>query len=135
VNESRFILTVLAGGAVSSATDWLFMGDLIYKRYNKHPEIWRHRGGTPGESSAIGWSAPMPFLTCAVFAALCSWLRLHSLQGTFSLAVAVWLIAPLPWVITTSLFIKLQPMIATSYAVGWLAKLLVAALSVSCILR
>ncbi len=135
MNGTRFILAVLAGGAVSSATDWLFMGDLIYKRYNKHPEIWRHRGNTPGESSAIGWSAPMPFLTCAVFAALCGWLNLHSFHGTFSLAVAVWLMAPLPWIITTYLFIKLQPMIATSYSLGWLAKLVVAALAVHFILR
>ena len=62
----RFVLAVLAGGVVASMTDWLFMGDLVYKRFDKHPEIWRFAGGQ-GESRAIAWSAALPFLTCAVF--------------------------------------------------------------------
>jgi hypothetical protein len=37
----RFLLAVLAGGTVASMTDWLFMGDLVYKRFDQHPEIWR----------------------------------------------------------------------------------------------
>ena len=35
----RFVLAVLVGGFLTSMTDWLFMGDWIYKRFNKHPEI------------------------------------------------------------------------------------------------
>ena len=30
---ARFALTVLTGGIVSSLTDWLFMGDFLYRRY------------------------------------------------------------------------------------------------------
>ena len=30
MNWTRFALTVLASGIVSSLTDWLFMGDLLY---------------------------------------------------------------------------------------------------------
>jgi hypothetical protein len=69
-NWTRFALTVLASGIVSSLTDWLFMGDLLYKKYNTHPEIWRHQGGV-GESQAIAWTSPLPFLTCAVFTFVC----------------------------------------------------------------
>lgn len=96
MNWTRFALTVAATGIVASLTDWLFMGDLLYKRFNKHPEIWRYAGGSRGESQAIALSAPLPFLTCAVFAALCEWLHLHSFSTTFSLGMAVWLIAVLP---------------------------------------
>lgn len=135
MNWTRFVLAILASGIASSLTDWFFMGDLVYKRYNKYPEIWRHRGGSPGESRAIAWSAPLPFVTSAIFAALCLRLHQQSFAATAWLALAIWLIAPLPWIITTSLFMKLQPMIATSYSISWLAKLVIAAVSVSLILR
>ena len=123
---TRFAIAVLAAGVVSSLSDWLFMGDLLYRRFNQHPEIWRHKGGQ-GESAAIAWSSPLPFLTCGIFVLLCVGLRLHSLSATVKLAMAVWLIAPLPLLVTNALFIKLHPAIAASYSLGWLVKLLVAA--------
>ncbi|HKV04721.1 MAG TPA: hypothetical protein VJO53_06400 [Candidatus Acidoferrales bacterium] len=129
----RFFLAIVASGVASSLTDWFFMGDFVYKRYNRHPEIWRHAGGSKGESRAIAWSAPLPFLTCAVFIFVCIELHLHSYGATLMLAFAVWLIAPLPWIVTTSLFIKLQPMIAASYSLGWLVKLALAAAAVALI--
>ena len=47
-------LAVFAGGLVASLTDWLFMGDWLYKRYNQYPEIWRYPHGQ-GEMKAIAW--------------------------------------------------------------------------------
>ncbi len=135
MNWTRFVLTVLVTGFVASLTDWFFMGDLLYKRFNKHPEIWRHNGGTRGESHAIAWSAPLPFLTCAVFAVVCQSLHLQSFSSSFALGLGIWLIAILPWMITMALFVKLQPAIAASYSLGWLVKLSVAALGVDLILR
>ena len=55
---------------MASLTDWLFMGDWLYKRYNENPEIWRHPRGQ-GEMRAIAWAAPLPFVTCAVLTLLC----------------------------------------------------------------
>lgn len=130
---TRFALAVLAGGSVSSMTDWLFMGDLLYKRFDRYPEIWRFRGGK-GESKAIAWSSPLPFVTCAVFDFLCVQLRLSSYRSTFEFAVALWLAAPLPMLIATAIWMKLSAPIAASYSVGWLVKLLVAAFSVALIL-
>jgi hypothetical protein len=43
----RFSLAVFASGLASSLTDWFFMGNLLCKRFNKHPEIWRY----PGDNS------------------------------------------------------------------------------------
>jgi hypothetical protein len=130
----RVAFTVLAGGFVTSLTDWLFMGDWLYKRYNQFPEIWRLPHGQ-GEMQAIVWSAPLPFVTCAVFTLLCARLRLHSYSATVELAIAIWLIGPLPLLIVHGMFIKLHSAIIAAYALGWLAKLVVAAVVVSLILR
>jgi hypothetical protein len=129
----RIALAVLASAVVSSLTDWLFMGDWLYKRYDRNPEIWRHPAGQ-GESQAILWSSLLPFLTCGVFVLLCSRLHLLLYRETFKLALAIWLIGPLPLTIVNSLWIKLSPAIATSHALGWLVKLALAALAVTLIL-
>jgi hypothetical protein len=122
----RFALAVVVAGVVCSLTDWLFMGDLLYRKFNRHPEIWRHPGGQ-GESRAIAWSSPLPFVSCAVFSWLCLGLHLHRAEEIFKLATGIWLIAPLPLLVTHGLFIKLEPPIVASYCTGWLVKLLVAA--------
>jgi hypothetical protein len=124
----------LASAFVSSMTDWLFMGDWLYKRYDRNPEIWRYRGGQ-GEIQAILWSSPLPILTCGGFVLLCAHLHLHSYSGPLKLAAAIWLIGPLPLTITNALWLKLAPAIATSYALGWVVKLAIAALAVAMVLR
>jgi hypothetical protein len=134
MNWIRVALTVFAGGCVASLTDWLFMGDWLYKRYNQYPEIWRHPHGQ-GEMKAIVWSVPLPFATCGVFTLLCARLNLHSVSATLKLALAIWLVGPLPLLIVNGLFIKLHSAITASYSLGWLVKLVVAAVAVSLILR
>jgi hypothetical protein len=129
----RIAMAALVSGVVASMTDWLFMGDWLYKRYDRNPEIWRYRSGQ-GEGKAILWSSLLPFLTCGVFVLVCSGLHLYSYNGTLRLAVAIWLIGPLPLTIANVLWLKLAPAIATSYAVGWLVKLALAALAVALIL-
>jgi hypothetical protein len=98
MNWIRLALTVFAGGLVTSLTDWLFMGDWLYKRYNQYPEIWRHPHGE-GEMKAIAWYTPLPFVTCAVFTLLCARLNLHSYSATLKLALAIWFVGPLPLLI------------------------------------
>jgi hypothetical protein len=129
----RIAWAILASGFVSSLTDWLFAGDWLYKRYDRNPEIWRYRGGQ-GEGKAILWSSLFPFLTCGVFVLVCSRLHFNTYHETLKLALAIWLIGPLPLTITNALWLKLAPAIATSYAVGWLVKLGLAALAVVLIL-
>ncbi len=134
MNWMRMALTVFAGGVAASLTDWLFMGgDWLYKRYNQHPEIWRHPHGQ-GEMKAIAWSAPLPFVTCTFFTLLCARLNLHSYSATFKLALAIWLVGPLPLLIVNGLFIKLHSAITAAYSIGWLVKLSVAAAAVALIL-
>jgi hypothetical protein len=133
MNLNRIILTALIAGVVSSMTDWAFAGDWLYKRFHAFPEIWRVNA--QNEWKAIAGSAALPFLTCAVFAVVCARLNLHAYRSTLKLALAIWLIGPLPLLITHGLFIKLQAPIVASYSLGWLVKLVIAALAVSLLLR
>lgn len=122
----RLLSAAFAAGVVSSLTDWLFMGpDWLYRRYDHHPEIWR--SFPRGETRAILLSCALSFLTCFFFALTCAWLHLHSFAAPIILAVAIWLVGPLPLIGTNTIFHKLSPVIAASHALGWLAKLIVAA--------
>lgn len=103
----RFVFAVLTGGVVASMTDWLFMGDLVYKRFDKHPEIWRFPGGQ-GESKAIALSAALPFLTCAVFDILCVYLHLFAWSSILILALSLWIAVALPMIITNAVWRKSQ---------------------------
>jgi hypothetical protein len=58
MNWLRFALTVLAGGIVPSLTDWFFMGDLLYKRNDTYPEVWRFPGGVGESNDCVVQSAP-----------------------------------------------------------------------------
>ncbi len=121
----RFVLAVLAASVVTSMTDWLFMGDWVYKRFDKHPEIWRVQG-RQAELKAIAWSTVLPFVTCAVFDFLCVHRETFTRSSTFTLAVGTWLAVALPMIITNSIWMKITAPIAALFSVGWLVKLLVA---------
>ena len=51
------------------------------------------------------------------------------------LAVAVWLMAPLPLILTNAAFMKLHRVFVASYAIGWLIKLMIVAVAVGWFLR
>jgi hypothetical protein len=78
-------------------------------------------GGAEGK--AVAWSILLGFVTCGAFVFACAALQAPPIL----FAVAVWLMAPLPIVISNALFIKLHPLTVVAHALGWLAKLLVAA--------
>ena len=130
MNWARLIAIVLGAGVISSLTDWLFAGDWIHKRYT-YPEIWRQGP----EERAIALTSPLPFLTCAVFAYVAARLGLHSVSSALKLAIAVWLIGPLPLILTNAAFIKMHRIFVMCYAVGWLLKLVIIALAVGWFLR
>jgi hypothetical protein len=130
MNWARLIAIIAGAGIISSLTDWFFAGDWIHRRFT-YPEIWR-KGA---EGRAIALTSPLPFLTCGVFAFVAAWLGIHSVSGAVKLAVAVWMIGPLPLILTNAAFIKLHRVFVASYATGWLVKLLIVALTVGWFLR
>jgi len=91
----RFLLVVVPVGMVTSLTDWFFAGDWIHRRFASEG-IWREGS----EAKAIAMTALLPFLTCAVFAYTAYRLDLGSLRNTIKLAAVIWVIGPLPLILT-----------------------------------
>jgi hypothetical protein len=130
MNWARIAAVIVGAGVISSLTDWFFAGDWLHRRYT-YPEIWR----TGAESRAIALTSPLPFLTCGVFAYVAARLDLHSVSAALKLSVAVWLIGPLPLILTNAAFMKLHRVFVVSYAIGWLIKLGIVAVAVGWFLR
>jgi hypothetical protein len=116
----------IAGAVLGSIADWVFAGVLFHGRYQRHPEVWRTGGS---ESMRVGGAQLLCLLTSVAFVALASMLGDVDLPGTLKLAAMVWLIAPLPLLVTNALFIKIDPLVTASHAAGWLVKLLLIAVA------
>ena len=130
MNLTRLALIVIGTGIVTSLTDWFFAGDWLHQRFT-YSEIWR-----PGaEPRAIALTSPLPFITCGVFACMLGWLGFLSWSGTTKMAIAIWLIGPLPLILTSAAFIKLHRVFVISLAASWLVKLLIVAFAVAWFLR
>jgi hypothetical protein len=127
---ARLAAVVVGAGVLSSLTDWFFAGDWIHKRFT-YPEIWR-KGA---EARAIALTSPLPFLTCLVFAALAWRLGLRTVPSAAKLAAAIWLLGPLPLILTNAAFIKMHRVFVACYATGWLVKLLIVAVAVGLFLH
>jgi len=130
MNWARLVAITIGAGVVSSLTDWLFAGDWIHRRYT-YPEIWRQGN----EGRAIALTSPLPFVTCGVFSFVAARLGLHSVSSALKLAVAVWVIGPLPLILTNAAFMKLHRVFVASYAIGWLVKLAIVAVAIGWFLR
>jgi hypothetical protein len=55
--------------------------------------------------------------------------RSHTVGGAAKLAVAVWLLGPLPLILTNAAFMKLHRVFVVSYAAEWLVKLTIVAVA------
>lgn len=130
MNWTRLALITVVAGIITSLTDWFFTGDWLHRRYT-YPEIWRRAV----EARAIALTAPLPFLTCGVFAYVIARLGLHSVVSAIKLAVAVWCLCPLPLILTNAAFMKLHRVFVVSYPISWLVKLAIVALAVGWFLR
>jgi hypothetical protein len=125
MNWMLLALVTIGAGIVTSLTDWFFAGDWLHRRWT-YPEIWRQ--GV--EAKAIALTSPLPFLTCGVFSYVTARLGIHSVGGAIKLAIAVWLIGPLPLTLTNAAFMKLHRVFVASYSIGWLLKLTIVAAAV-----
>jgi hypothetical protein len=127
----HILYAVLLYGVASNLSDWFFFGILFHNKYSAHPEVWRRLQGAGGEGKAIAWSTLISLLTIAGFICACSAFSIHGLHPTLEFAVLIWIIAPLPLTITNALFVKLHPLIVVSHSLGWLARLILAAVAVA----
>jgi len=127
----RIFAASIVGAVLGSIADWVFAGVLFHGRYQRHPEVWRTG---ISETLRIGAAQFLCLLTSVAFVALADMLGLVDLTGTLKLAAMIWLIAPLPLLVTNSLFIKIDPFVTASHAAGWLAKLLLIAVATAVLL-
>jgi hypothetical protein len=126
VNWLHYAGAAIAAGIVVSLTDWVFTGVLFHDKYFAHPEIWRKRNS---EVPAIAFSALLGFVTCGAFIGACGAAGLHGYQPALGLAGLCWLAMPMPLLVTNALYIKIHPLVVCSHALGWLVRLVVAALA------
>ncbi len=127
----RIFAASVVGAILGSVADWVFAGVLFHDRYQRHPEVWRT--GT-SEALRIGAAQVLCLLTSVAFVALADTLGLVDLTGALKLAAMIWLVAPLPLLVTNALFIKIDPLVTTSHAAGWLVKLLLIAVATAIII-
>lgn len=93
--------------------------------------MWRT--GT-SEALRVGAAQVLCLLTSVAFVVLADTLGSIDLTGSLKLAAMIWLMAPLPLLLTTALFIKVDPLVTASHAAGWLAKLLLIAVATAIII-
>ena len=126
MNWTHFALATLAAGIASSFTDWFFTGILFHDQYRAYPEVWRKR---TSEGSTIAWATLLGFVTAASFMTACVIFEIHGYSRALVFAAICWIMAPLPFTIMNALYIKLHPLVAVAHALGWLARLIVAAIA------
>lgn len=130
MNWMRILEVIVAAGIASTFSDYVLAGDWLHKRFS-YQEVWR----TPTSNWAIALIAPLPFLTSAAFAVLASMLDIHTLRSAIKLAGAIWVICPLPLILTSAAYVKLRGFFVASYAFAWLVKLMIVAVLAARFLR
>lgn len=117
-------LSIVLAFLAASLSDWLFMGVLFHDRYGTFPEIWR---SPENERTKILIAQLGSAMTAIGFVWLAAYMGPFRLVTALALAVLIWLMAPLPLLLGNHLFIKLDPLVTLTHALGWLAKLLLVA--------
>jgi hypothetical protein len=62
-------------------------------------------------------------------------LGIHSVPAALEFAGAVWMIGPLPLILTNAAFMKLHRVFVASYSAGWLIKLSIVGVAVGLLLH
>jgi polyferredoxin len=119
----RLALALIGASIAISFSDWLFFGVLFHDRYMQTPALWREMP----ESRKIAGSMALAVVGTAAFLFLAQTLGVRGFGVAFELAFLVWLAASLPQTVTNTLYIKYSRAFGVSHALGWLARLLIAA--------
>lgn len=135
MDHSKLLIASVVGLGLGTLPDWFFGGVLFHEKYNAYPEVWRRPEGGAGENRAIGLSILLSVFTYFGFACLYLVAEIHGYWSALQMAGAAWLSIPLPLLVTHSLWVKTHPAIVVSHALGWLAKLGVAAIASAWILK
>ena len=124
--EAGFVASVLA-----TFTDWYFFGILFHDRYYTNAGVWRKYADKKDEIRSITLGTILGSVASFVFVIFASYLGLTAFPSALAVAAVLWLMIPLPLLLTNSLFMRIDRALVVSHALGWLARLVVSALCVS----
>lgn len=124
-----YVVAVLVAGVATSFTDWYFMGVLFHDKYLAHPEVWRFLGPGKQERLAVALSTLVGLFSCAAFIHICRHFGMLGWHATIALALGAWLAVAVPLIVTNGFFMKIHPLNSLAMCLGWLARLLISAVS------
>ena len=122
---ARILIAFALSFLAASLSDWLFMGVLFHERYKTFPEVWRDSGN---ERAKIAVAQLYSAMSAIGFVWLSIFLGPLPPVSALIVAALIWVIGPLPLLLGNHLFIKLDPYVTGTHAMGWLVKLLLMAL-------
>lgn len=137
----KFFGAIILLFAISNILDWVFHGSKLAQKYfAAHPEIWRPAADSADNkkieqgvvSAALCITAIFSFCFALAFIILQpgvifanDWVRAAVVGGS------LWLIAPVPIILTNHLYIKYHKRSTLLALLGWLVKLFLASLIMS----
>jgi len=121
MNWVHLAAVAAAAAVLATYTDWLLAGDWVQKRLGDQ-QIWRDRSILVAAASTA-----LPFITCVGFALLAHKLEIFGLHNSLKLGFAIWVVGPLPLIISNALFLKMSRSFAALHAASWLVKLMIVA--------
>jgi hypothetical protein len=135
VNFLRFFEAAIAASFLVSMTDWYFFGVLFHHRYHSTPGVWKKYKNKQDEVRSILVGTLYSAFTCFIFVAGVAALRITALPIALSTAALLWLMIPLPLLLSQAVFMKYDRGLVFAHSAGWLAKLLVSAVCVGLIYK
>jgi hypothetical protein len=134
MNYLHIVEASAAAIILASFTDWYFFGILFHDRYHAIPGAWKKYTDKKDEMTSITVSMLYQSITSIIFIGACGYLQLNALLPALVAALVVWLMVPLPLLLSYSVFLKTDKLIIVSHSLGWLARLLVSAVCAALLL-
>ena len=134
MNWTRIVFSFLTSTVLCSFTDWYFFGVLFHDRYLKTPGVWKKYKDKGDEMKSIGISQGILSISSLVFILACSHLGLIAFWSSLAAAAALWVMIPVPLLVTNAIYIPMDRLIVVSHSLGWLSRLMLTAMCISWIL-
>ena len=83
---------------------------------------------------SIGISQGILSISSLVFILACSHLGLIAFWSSLAAAAALWVMIPVPLLVTNAIYIPMDRLIVVSHSLGWLSRLMLTAMCISWIL-
>jgi hypothetical protein len=125
----HLLVAWVLAGTLGAFTDWLFMGVLFHERYDRYPEVWRPSVREGRDKGAIIASIALGYVASAAVVAACAFSVPATLPDALSLGFLIWIASALPILVVNGFFIKIDGLITAAHAVGWLVRILLAAIA------